>query len=129
MTIIIILGGCLVFILILQKLFKSVYLYPITEIEYNEYQKLKHNFSNARLKNLHQNLLKCIQRVENVIEYDKDSFDKMAEKDASPRQKEVDAIYWQQEINEDKQLLEEFKAMLAEVERELAARAYFNAQR
>lgn len=119
-TVIIILICLIIGIYFLKKLFFSVYLYQITESEFNEYKKLPYEFSNERLELLHQHLLKCVQRIENVIEFDRNNFKEISEKDT---------ILWQQEIDTDKQILEEFKAMLAEVEREIAARTYFNAQR
>ena len=117
---ILIVGGCYLGFRLLMWLFNFTYLYEITEAEFNEYKKLKHQFSNNRLENLHQNLLKSVHRLEMVIALDEDKLDEVLKDEADN---------WKKNIDAEKKILEEFKAMLSEVEREISARIYFNAQR
>ena len=122
MKIILIIGICLLIgAYLIYRFLSYVYLYPMVVAEFEEYKRLRHQFSNQRLEWLHNRTQKAVQRIENVLAYDNDVL--------ATQLSLEEKISLEADKTEDEKMLKEFQAILAEVERELNARAYFNAQR
>ncbi|MBQ8464684.1 MAG: hypothetical protein IJ545_01595 [Alphaproteobacteria bacterium] len=122
MKIILIIGICLLIgAYLIYRFLSYVYLYPMVVAEFEEYKRLRHQFSNQRLEWLHKRTQKAVQRIENVLAYDNDVL--------ATQLSLEEKISLEADKTEDEKMLKEFQAILAEVERELNARAYFNAQR
>ena len=122
MKIILIIGICLLIgAYLIYRFLSYVYLYPMVVAEFEEYKRLRHQFSNQRLEWLQKRTQKAVQRIENVLAYDNDVL--------ATQLSLEEKISLEADKTEDEKMLKEFQAILAEVERELNARAYFNAQR
>ena len=106
---------------LLNRLLVSIYLYPIIRNEFEEYKKLRHRYSNERLKFLHTKIQKALRRI--------DFMTSCAQRHIKNDTKDKEIKFWMKELEMNKELRIEFQNILTEVERELNARAYFNAQR
>ena len=122
MNTIIILVVCLIIVTyLLRKLLRFINILSHVQFEFEQYQQLRHQYSNERLLSLYKDTHQAIRRVEYMISYDK------AHIKSETEEKEI--LYWQKDYEKDQKLLFEFQKILAEVKREIKARAYFKAQR
>ena len=118
----IILVVCLIIVTyLLRKLLRFINILSHVQFEFEQYQQLRHQYSNERLLSLYKDTRQAIRRVEYMISYDKAHIKNETE--------EKEILYWQKDYEKDQKLLFEFQKILAEVKREIKARAYFNAQR
>ena len=122
MNTIIILVVCLIIVTyLLRKLLRFINILSHVQFEFEQYQQLRHQYSNERLLSLYKDTHQAIRRVEYMISYDK------AHIKSETEEKEI--LYWEKELEKDQKLLFDFQTILAEVKREIKARAYFKAQR
>ena len=120
-TFIIILVCLLIVAYLLRKLLLFINVMTRVKFEFEQYQQLRHQYSNERLISLYKDTHQAIRRVEYMISYDKTHIKNETE--------EKEILYWKKDYEKDQKLLFEFQTILAEVKREIKARAYFNAQR
>ena len=120
-TFIIILVCLIIVTYLLRKLLLFINVMTRVQFEFEQYQQLRHQYSNERLISLYKDTHQAIRRVEYMISYDKAHIKNETE--------EKEILYWQKDYEKDQKLLFEFQKILAEVKREIKARAYFNAQR
>ena len=120
MKIIIVIIGSLLFMHLLKKFIKSIFIYSIVEAKYQAFEQLTYKYSTKRLIKLQEDLNKVIRKLKKVIQNDEEVINKNCSSE--------DKAFWCEDKEKCEKMLHSFENELKKVDQEIGRREFFNAK-